>query len=59
MGPDGTRRPAGQNSDNSSYANDHAGNLATGMTDGLVRAGGKIKMSGWSKSAEPVNVAPQ
>jgi beta-aspartyl-peptidase (threonine type) len=40
---------------------DRQGNVATpfnttGMLTGVVRADAKIKMSGWSKSAEPIVV---
>lgn len=51
-----------QNGDGGVIALDRKGDIATpfntsGMMTGTVRSDGKIKMSGWSKSAEPV-VAP-
>jgi beta-aspartyl-peptidase (threonine type) len=53
-----------QNGDGGVIALDRQGNIATpfnttGMMIGAVHAGGKIKMSGWSKNAEPVVVPAQ
>jgi beta-aspartyl-peptidase (threonine type) len=53
-----------QRGDGGVIALDRQGNVATpfnttGMLTGAVRSGGKIKMSGWSKSAEPVIVPVQ
>jgi beta-aspartyl-peptidase (threonine type) len=50
-----------QNGDGGVIALDRQGNIATpfnttGMMTGEVRPDGKIKMSGWSKSASPVVV---
>jgi beta-aspartyl-peptidase (threonine type) len=50
-----------QHGDGGVIALDRQGNIATpfnttGMLTGVVRADAKIKMSGWSKSAEPVVV---
>ena len=53
-----------QHGDGGVIALDRRGNIAapfntTEMMTGQVRADGKIKMSGWSKSAEPVIVPAQ
>jgi beta-aspartyl-peptidase (threonine type) len=53
-----------QNGDGGVIALDRQGNIATpfntaGMMTGAVEAGGKIKMSGWSKTAEPLLVPVQ
>jgi beta-aspartyl-peptidase (threonine type) len=53
-----------QNGDGGVIALDRQGNIAapfntTGMMTGAVHADGRIKMSGWSKNAEPVVVPAQ
>jgi beta-aspartyl-peptidase (threonine type) len=53
-----------QNGDGGVIALDRQGNIATpfnttGMLTGAVHEDGKIKLSGWSKSAEPVMVSVQ
>jgi beta-aspartyl-peptidase (threonine type) len=53
-----------QHGDGGVSALDRQGNIATpfnttGMLTGAVHADGKIKMSGWSKSAAPVVVPAQ
>jgi isoaspartyl peptidase/L-asparaginase-like protein (Ntn-hydrolase superfamily) len=53
-----------QNGDGSVIALDWQGNIATsfnttGMLTGAVHQDGKIKMSGWSKSAQPIVVPAQ
>jgi beta-aspartyl-peptidase (threonine type) len=53
-----------QNGDGGVIALDRQGNIATpfnttGMLTGAVHSDGKIKMSGWSKSAQPVVVPAQ
>jgi L-asparaginase / beta-aspartyl-peptidase len=51
-----------QHGDGGVIALDRAGNIATpfnttGMMHGVVRGGGQIELSGWSKSAEPLVVS--
>ena len=53
-----------QNGDGGVIALDRQGNIATpfnttGMLTGVVHSDGKIRMSGWSKSAQPVVVPAQ
>lgn len=53
-----------QHGDGGVIALDRKGNVAapfntTGMMNGVVRPNGKIKLSGWSRNAEPVVVAAQ